>query len=80
MLIARNLLASCIQRGRALDIIAVALLVAMQIGDVAGDQLTFGVVPGSGTDVGAPAVNSGDRSDAMRYLQSNSIPLYPSLG
>jgi hypothetical protein len=35
MLIARNLVAPCIERGGALDIVTVALLVAMQIGHVA---------------------------------------------
>jgi hypothetical protein len=36
MLIAGNLVSPCIQRGPALDVVAVALLVAMQIRDVGG--------------------------------------------
>ena len=51
MLIAGNLVAPCIQRGRALDVVAVALLVAVQIGDAAGNQLALGIVPGPVADV-----------------------------
>src|SRR6516225_9660939 len=71
MLIAGNLPASCIQRGRALDVIAVALLVAMQIGDVAGDQLTFGIVPGPGTDAIARIQT---RRSAPLFLAEISVP------
>ena len=71
MLIAGNLPASGIQRGGALDVIAVALLVAMQIGDVAGDQLTFGVVPGSGTDAVARIET---RCSAPLFLAEIGVP------
>src|SRR5712671_2560541 len=45
-----NLVTLDIERSRALDVVAVALLVAMQIGDVARDQLALDVVPGAGAD------------------------------
>src|SRR5262249_44535862 len=45
-----NLVTFDIEGGGALDVVAVALLVAMQIGDVAGDQLALDVVPGAGAD------------------------------
>src|SRR5262252_1325874 len=38
------------ERGRTLDVVAVALLVAMQVGDVAGDQLAPDIVPGAAAD------------------------------
>src|SRR5260370_39175815 len=47
---ARNLVTLDIEGGRALDAVAVALLGAMQIGDVAGDQLALHDVPGAGAD------------------------------
>jgi hypothetical protein len=42
----RNLVTLDVEDGRALDVIAVALLVAMQIGDAAGDQLTLTLYQG----------------------------------
>jgi hypothetical protein len=45
-----NLVALGVEGSCALDVVAVALLVAMQIGDVAGDELALDVVPGSGAD------------------------------
>jgi hypothetical protein len=71
MLIAGNLIAPCIERGRALDVVSVASLVAMQIRDVAGDQLTFGVVPGSGTNAIAPIQT---RRSAPLFLAKLGVP------
>jgi hypothetical protein len=45
-----NFITFDVERGRALEVVAIALLVAMQIGDVAGDQLAPDVVPGAGAD------------------------------
>src|SRR5438046_2940736 len=39
-----------VERGGALDVVALALQIPVQIGDVAGDQHALGVVPGSGAD------------------------------
>src|SRR4029077_2821875 len=45
-----NLVALGIEGGCALNIVAVALLITMQISDIAGDELALDVVPGSGAD------------------------------
>src|SRR4051794_6299456 len=50
---ARNLIPLGIEDARALDVVAVALLIAVQIGDVAGDQHALDVVPGAGADARA---------------------------
>src|SRR6267154_3200127 len=71
MLIAGNLITPCIQRGGALDVVAVALLVAMQISDVAGDQLTLGVVPWSRTDAIARVQT---RRNAPLFLAKVGMP------
>jgi hypothetical protein len=49
----RNLVALGIEDGRALDVVAVGLRVAMQIGYVTGDQLAPDVVPGAIADASA---------------------------
>jgi len=54
----RNLVTFDVEGGRALNVVAIALLVAMQIGDVAGDQLTLDVVPGTGADA-IPRIDTG---------------------
>src|SRR5262249_19084371 len=48
-----NLVPLVIEVGRLLDVVPVALLIAMQIGDIAGDQLALDVVPGAGADASA---------------------------
>jgi hypothetical protein len=48
VLVARNNLTLDVQHGLAADVVAVALLVAVQIGKVARDQLVLDVVPGPG--------------------------------
>jgi hypothetical protein len=45
-----NLVTLDVEGSRALDVVTVALLVAMQVADVAGDQLALDVVPGTGAD------------------------------
>src|SRR5205823_14889015 len=59
------------ERGGLADGVAVARLVAMQIGDIAGDQLTLGVVPGAGPDA-ATCVYAG--RVALRLLAQISVP------
>jgi hypothetical protein len=39
-----------VERRRLADVVAIALLIAVQVGDVRRDQLSFRVVPGTGPD------------------------------
>src|SRR5262249_32906530 len=50
---ARNLVALGVEGIRLLDIVAVALLVAVQVADIAGNQHTLDVVPGASADARA---------------------------
>src|SRR6516162_3598879 len=71
VLVTGNLIAPCIQCGRALNVVAVALLVAMEIGDTAGDQLTLGIVPGPVADAIARVQT---RHGAPLFLAKVSVP------
>src|SRR6202023_3289627 len=62
---------------RALDVVAVALLVAMQTGDVAGDQLALGVVPGPGADAIARVQT---RRGATLFLAEIRMPCVIEVG
>jgi hypothetical protein len=67
----RNLVTLCIENGRALDVVAVARLVAVQIVDGAGDQLALDVVPGAGAD----AIACTDtRRGAALFLAEIGVP------
>jgi hypothetical protein len=64
-----NLVTFDIEGGRALDVVAIALLIAMQIGDVAGDELTLDVVPGGPVPMRSRALIRGvlPRCSWLRY-------------
>jgi hypothetical protein len=66
-----NLVTLDIEGGRALHVVAVALLVAVEIGDIAGDQLTLDVVPGAGAD---PIARIDARLVATLFLGEIGVP------
>jgi hypothetical protein len=70
----RNLITLDVEDRRALDVVAIALLVAMQIGDIAGDQLALDVIPGAGTD----AIARIDPWLIATLLLAETVPRSPS--
>jgi hypothetical protein len=68
-----NLVPLGIEVGRLLDVVPVALLVAMQIGDIAGDQLALDVVPGAGADASA---RIDPRRVAALFLAEIGVPRF----
>src|SRR5262249_47020779 len=66
-----NLVTLDIEGGRALHVVAVALLVAMQIGDIAGNELALDVIPGAGAD---PIARIDARLVATLFLAEIGVP------